>query len=100
APALLHILTHRRVLSGGGALALPEALLVAGAHRSFVAFARARNRLGRQVIDLLKLVAERLPNADSLRCRRGWRNAESDRCAASRRYLGRCRRRSHWPSHW
>src|SRR5262249_30581471 len=34
------------------------------AHCSFVAFARARNRIGRQVIDLLKLVAERLPDAD------------------------------------
>src|SRR5262245_10394885 len=64
APALLHILTHRRALSGGSALALPEALLVAGAHCSFVAFARARNRLGWKVIDLLKLVAERLPDAD------------------------------------
>src|SRR5262245_66570129 len=37
APALLHILSHRRPLFGGGELALSEALLVAGAHRCFIA---------------------------------------------------------------
>src|SRR5262245_2650355 len=46
APALLHILSHRRPLFGGGVLALPEALLIAGAHRRFIAFSRARNHLG------------------------------------------------------
>src|SRR5262245_11328742 len=46
APALLHILAHRRPLLGRGALALPEALLIAGAHRRFIAFSRARNHLG------------------------------------------------------
>src|ERR1700757_4084182 len=45
-PALLHILSHRRPLFGGGALALPEALLIAGAHRRFITFSRARNHLG------------------------------------------------------
>src|SRR6476661_36764 len=46
APTLLHILSHRRPLFGGGALALSEALLIAGAHRRFIAFSRARNHLG------------------------------------------------------
>src|SRR6516164_3542842 len=64
APTLLHILAHRRPLFGRGALALPEALLIAGAHRRFIAFSRARNHLGGQVVDLLKLVAQRLPNTD------------------------------------
>src|SRR5499427_4963902 len=49
APALLHVLSHRRALAAGGALGVLEALLVAGAHRITVAFARARNRLRRQV---------------------------------------------------
>src|SRR5215813_3813465 len=61
---LLHILAHRRPLFCRGALALPEALLIAGAHRRFIAFSRARNHLGGQVVDLLKLVAQRLPNTD------------------------------------
>src|SRR5262249_15147931 len=64
APALLHILAHRTPLFGRCALALPEALLVAGAHRRFIAFSRTRNHLGGQVVDLLKLVAQRLPNTD------------------------------------
>src|SRR5262245_66638536 len=59
APALLHILSHRRPLFGGGALALPEALLIAGAHRRFIAFSGARNHFGGRVVDLLELVAER-----------------------------------------
>ena len=46
APALLHILSHRRPLFGGGALALSEALLIAGAHCRFIALSRARNHLG------------------------------------------------------
>src|SRR4029453_78431 len=54
----------RRPLFGRGALALPEALLIAGARRRFVAFSRARDRLRGQVVDLLELVAECLPNTD------------------------------------
>src|SRR5262245_19723737 len=64
APTLLHILAHRRPLFGRGALALPEALLIAGAQRRFIAFSRARKHLGGPVEDLIKLVAQRLPNTD------------------------------------
>ena len=64
APALLHVLAHGGTLLGGGALAVLEALLVAGAHRRLVALARTRNRLGRQMQNLLQLIAVRLPDAD------------------------------------
>src|SRR3984893_14177549 len=64
APALLHVLAHGGTLLGGGALAVHEALLVAGAHRRLVALARARNRLGRQMQNLLQLIAVRLSDAD------------------------------------
>src|SRR5262249_61959303 len=55
APALLHILSHRRPLFGGGALALPEALLIPPAHRRFIAFSPPRNHLATSLVDLLKL---------------------------------------------
>src|SRR5579871_1870702 len=64
APALLHVLAHRRPLPGGRAVAVLETLLVAGAHRRLVALARPRDRLGRKVQYLLQLVAMRLANAD------------------------------------
>src|SRR5262249_10107143 len=64
APAFLHVLAHRGTLLGGGVLAVLETLLVAGAHRRLVALARTRNGLGRQVQDLLELIAMRLPDAD------------------------------------
>ena len=48
-PAFLHILAHGGTLLGGGALAVLEALLVAGGHRRLVALARARDGLGREV---------------------------------------------------
>src|ERR1700694_1358145 len=64
APALLHVLAHGGTLLGRGALAVLEALLVAGAHRRLVALARTRNRLGRQMQNLLQLIAVRLSDAD------------------------------------
>src|SRR5712691_3036683 len=64
APALLHVLAHGGTLLGRGAVGVLQALLVAGAHRRLVALARARNRLGRQMQDLLQLIAVRLPDAD------------------------------------
>src|SRR6266478_9266925 len=64
APAFLHILAHGGTLLGRGALAVLEALLVAGAHRCLVALAGTRNRLGRQMQNLLQLIAVRLPDAD------------------------------------
>src|SRR6202795_3831711 len=64
APAFLHVLAHGGTLLGRGALAVLEALLVAGAHRRLVALARTRNRLGRQVHNLLQLIAGRLADAD------------------------------------
>src|SRR5712675_1679856 len=64
ASALLHVLAHGRTLLRGGVLAVFEALLVAGANRRLVALARTRNRLGRQMQNLLQLIAVRLPDAD------------------------------------
>src|SRR5713101_5125941 len=64
APALLHVLAHGRTLLGGGALAVLETLLVAGARRRVVALSRTRDRLGRQVQYFLQLIAVRLPDAD------------------------------------
>src|SRR6266446_8236625 len=64
APAFLHVLAHGGTLLGRGALAVLEALLVAGAHRCLVALAGTRNRLGRQMQNLLQLIAVRLPDAD------------------------------------
>src|SRR5712675_1131182 len=64
ASALLHVLAHGRTLLRGGVLAVSEALLVADAHRRLVALARPRNRLRRQMQNLLQLIAVRLPDAD------------------------------------
>src|SRR5713101_1822336 len=64
APALLHVLAHGRTLLGGGALAVLETLLVAGARRRVVALSRTRDRLRRQVQYFLQLIAVRLPDAD------------------------------------
>src|SRR5260370_664952 len=62
--ALLHVLAHGRTLLGGSVLAVFEALLVAGAHRRLIALARTRNRLGRQMQNLLQSITMRLPDAD------------------------------------
>src|SRR6478736_2635438 len=64
ASALLHVLAHGRTLLGGGVLAVFEALLVACAHRRLVALPRTRNRLRRQMQNLLQFIAVRLPDAD------------------------------------
>src|SRR5258706_13924608 len=64
ASALLHVLAHGRTLLRGGVLTVCEALLVADAHRRLVALARTRNRLRRQMQNLLQLIAVRLPDAD------------------------------------
>src|SRR5258706_1406503 len=64
ASALLHVLAHGRTLLRGGVLTVCEALLVADAHRRLVALARARNRLRRQMQNLLQLITVRLPDAD------------------------------------
>src|SRR5882757_2341240 len=64
APALLHVLAHRGTLPGGRALGVRKTLLVAGVHRRLVALARARDRLGREMQNLLQLIAERLPDPD------------------------------------
>src|SRR5262245_33210239 len=53
APAFLHVLAHGRTLLGGSALAVLEALLVAGTHRCIVSLARARDGLRRQMQNLL-----------------------------------------------
>src|SRR5262245_6605419 len=66
APALLHVLAHRRALLGRGALAILEALLVASLHRGLVALAGARDGLRRQVQDFLELIALRLADTDGL----------------------------------
>src|ERR1700741_1597929 len=65
-PALLHVLAHGGTLLAGDALAVLEALLVAIPHRRLVALARARDRLGREMQDLLQLIAMRLSHADGL----------------------------------
>src|SRR6516225_1203061 len=64
APALLHVLTHRRALTGRRARRILKALRVAGLDRRVVAFAGARNGFRRKVQDLLELIAERLADAD------------------------------------
>src|SRR5258706_7386267 len=64
ASALLHVLAHGRTLLRGGVLTVCEALLVTDAHRRLVALARTRNRLRRQMQNLLQLIAVRLPDAD------------------------------------
>src|SRR5262249_46255776 len=71
AAALLHVLAHRGPLPGRGAPGILEALRIAGLHRRLVAFAGARDRLRRQVQDLLELVAERLADADRLAAHAG-----------------------------
>src|SRR3954452_8258068 len=62
--ALLHVLAHRGSLRRGCALGILEALRVARPHRRLVALARARDRLGGKMQDLLELIAERLANPD------------------------------------
>src|SRR5258706_1933171 len=64
ASALLHVLAHGRTLLRGDVLTVCEALLVTDAHRRLVALARTRNRLRRQMQNLLQLIAVRLPDAD------------------------------------
>src|SRR5262249_30960508 len=77
APSLLHVLAHRRALLRRGALAVLEALFVAGLHCAFIALAGARDRFRRQVKNLLELIALRLADADRFA-------AESGREAADR----------------
>src|SRR6202140_4194305 len=87
APALLHVLAHRGPLLGGGLLAVLEALLGAGTHRRLVAFAGTLNRLGRQMQDLLQLIAVRLANADGFAAEPGGEAA--DRFALQHRSAGK-----------
>src|ERR1700730_12377466 len=89
APALLHVLAHGGTLLGRGALAVLEALLVAGAHRRLVALARTRNRLGRQMQNLLQLIAVRLPEADRFAAEPGGEAA--DRLALQHLSTGQAR---------
>src|SRR6476620_11190839 len=56
APPFLHVLAHRGTLFGGGALAVLEALLVAGAHRGLVALAGTRYGFRRQMQNLFQLI--------------------------------------------
>ena len=100
APALVHVLAHRGALPGGGAAAILEALLVAGAHRRLVALAGARDRLGRQMQDLLELIAVRLADADRFAAEPGREAADRIVLAASRRRRGRCRRRARSAWRW
>src|SRR5262249_49495341 len=76
APALLHVLAHRRPLAAGGVLAVLETLLVAGLDRGSVAFAGARDRLRRQMKDLLELIALRLSDTDRLTAKAGGETAD------------------------
>src|ERR1700754_1364361 len=97
APALLHVLAHRRALPGGGALGVRKTLLVAGAHRRLVALARARNGLGRDVQDLLELIAERLADADRFAAEA--RGEAADRLALQQLATGQPRARGQSIAH-
>src|SRR5215472_16004621 len=66
APALRHVLAHRRPLLGCGLLAVGKTLRVIGFGRRLVALARARDGLRRQMQDVLELIAMRLPDPDRL----------------------------------
>src|SRR5262249_34877515 len=67
APALDHILTHRRpVRTAAGFLRLGEAVRVIFRLRLQIAFAGSCNRLRLDVVDLLELVAEPLADPDRL----------------------------------
>src|SRR5581483_2760446 len=66
APALRHVLAHRGTLLGRRLLAVGKALRVISFDRRLVALAGARDRLGRQMQDVLELIAVRLPNPDRL----------------------------------
>jgi len=65
APALLHILAHGRTLLGRTARLRQHSVLVAR-ERLGVALAGAGDYVGRQVVDLLELIAKRLADADCL----------------------------------
>src|SRR5262249_17853459 len=61
APALDHVLAHRwPVRAAAGFLRLGEAVLVELGFGARIAFARARDQLGIEVMNLLELIAERL----------------------------------------
>src|SRR5262249_43313629 len=66
APALGHILTHRRALIGRAAPDPRQPALVVNLERDKVALAGTGDRLGRQMVDLFELVAARLTDADRL----------------------------------
>src|SRR5690242_10837393 len=66
AAALQHVLRHGGALLGGNGLVLRQELRLDLAERRRVAFAGARDELGREMEDLLELIALRLPDADRL----------------------------------
>src|SRR5262249_48725230 len=89
AAAFLHVLTHRGPLLACRARALPDALLGAGALRGLVAPAGPRDGLGRQMVDVLELIAERLADADGLAA--DPRREMPDRIACQYRAAGKAR---------
>src|SRR5580700_7520391 len=66
AAAFLHVLAHRRTLSGGGVGGILEALRVARLLRHRIAFAGACDGFRRQMQDVLELIAMGLADADRL----------------------------------
>ena len=71
APALHHVLAHRRPLIGRAAPDPRQPPLVIGFERFGIALAGAGDRFRRQMIDLFELVATRLADADRSFCASG-----------------------------
>src|SRR5271155_317791 len=71
APALDHVLAHRRALAARALLRIGEPARIDLLQRRLVALAGARDHLGRQMEDLLERVAVRLADADRLAAKAG-----------------------------
>ena len=99
APALEHVLAHRRALLGRAAWLRQDPVLVAG-ERFRVALTGAGDDLGRQVVDLLEPIAERLADADRLAAEPRLEAPDPFVLRHVRAGEGRCRRRRRSPSSW